>query len=42
MKEYDIIMNENNRREGIKLDRSVSIGTQYTNYDYNDSFWDSI
>ena len=42
MKEHNIIIDENNRREGIEFDRSVSIGTQYTTYDYHDEFWDSI
>ena len=42
MKLHDIITDENNRREGIESERSISIGTQYTTYDYNDEFWDSI
>ena len=42
MKYHDIIMDEKNRIEGIKFDRSVSIGAQDTTYDYNDEFWDSI
>ena len=41
-KEYDIIMDEKNRREGTELEISVSIGTQDTTYDYNDGFWGSI
>ena len=42
MKEHDIIMYENNLREGIESERSVSSITQDTNYDQNDEFWDSI
>ena len=42
MKEHDIIMDKNNRIEGIEFERSVFIGTQDTTYDYNDEFWDSI
>ena len=42
MKEYDHIMVKNNLRERIGFERSVSIGTQDTTYDYNDEFWDSI
>ena len=40
MKEHDIIINENNKREGIEFERSVSIRTQDTTYDYNYEFWD--
>ena len=42
MKEHDNIMDEKNQREIIKCDRSVSIGTQDTTYDYNDEFSYSI
>ena len=42
MKEHDIIMDESNRREGKEFERSFSIGTQDTTYDYNYEFWDSI
>ena len=42
MKEHDIIMDSNNRREGIESKISVSIGTQDTIYDNNDESWDSI
>ena len=40
MKEHDHIMDENNLRESIESERSVSIGTQDNAYDYNDEFWD--
>ena len=33
MKEHDNIMDENNRRESIEFDISVSIETQDTTYD---------
>ena len=39
MKEHDIIMDTNNRKEGIESEISVSIGTKDTTYDYNDEFW---
>ena len=42
MKEHDNITDENNLRERIESDISVSIGTQDTTYDYNDEFWDLI
>ena len=42
MKEHDNIMDENNRRESIDFDISVSIGTQDNTYDYNEEFLDSI
>ena len=42
MKEHDIIMDKNNRREGIESERYFSIITQDITYDYNDEFWDSI
>ena len=35
-------MDENNRRERIEFEISVSIGTQDTTYDYSNEFWDSI
>ena len=35
-------MDENNRRESIEFDISVSIGTQDTTSDYNYVFWESI
>ena len=35
-------MDKKNQREGIEFERSVSIGTNYCTYDYNDEFWDSI
>ena len=41
-KEHDIIMDKNNRRKGIEFEISIFIRTQYTTYDYNDEFWDSI
>ena len=37
--EYDNIMNEKNNRDIIQFERSVSIGTQNTTYDYNDEFY---
>ena len=42
MEKNDNIMDENNGRESIKSEISVSIGTQDTTYDYNDKIWDSI
>ena len=42
MKQHDIIMDKNSRMEVIESDRSISIGTQDTTYDYSDEFWDSI
>ena len=42
MKEHDNIMDEDNLRESTEFERSVSIGTQDTTYDYNDEFWYSI
>ena len=38
MKYNDNITDEKNRRESIELERSVSIVTQDTTYDYNDDF----
>ena len=35
-------MYEDNRREIIEFEISVSIGTQDTTYDYNDEFWNYI
>ena len=35
-------MDENNRRESIEFERSVSIGTQDTTYYYHDKFQDSV
>ena len=32
-------MNEKNNRDIIQFERSVSIGTQNTTYDYNDEFY---
>ena len=37
--EYNNIMDKNNRIESIEFEISVSIGMQYTTYDYNDEFW---
>ena len=42
MEEHDNIIDENNRRESIEFDISVSIGTKECTYDYNDEFWYSI
>ena len=42
MKEHDNTMDENNLRENIKFEISVSIVTQDINYDYNNAFWYSI
>ena len=42
IEDYDNIMDENNQRENIEFDRSFSMVTQDTNYDYNDEFWDLI
>ena len=42
MKEHDIIMDENNLREGKEFEISVSIRTQVITYDYDNEFWDSI
>ena len=42
MKYHDNRINETNLRERIEFERSVSIGTQNTTYDYNDEFWDPI
>ena len=42
MKEHDSILDENNQRESIEFERSLSIGTQDNIYNYNDEFWDSI
>ena len=42
MEEYYNIMNKNNQRENIEFEISFSIGTQYTIYDYNGEFWDSV
>ena len=42
MKEHDIIMDENNRREGIESEIFVPIVTQDITYEPNDEFWDSI
>ena len=38
MKEHDNIMDEKNLTERIEFERPVSIGTQYTTYDYNGEF----
>ena len=38
MKDHDNIMDENNWRETIEFEISVSIWTQDTTYDYNDEF----
>ena len=38
LEEHDNIMDVNNRRESIKLERYISIGTQYTTYDCNGEF----
>ena len=42
MEEHDNIMDENNRRESIEFEISVSVVTQDNTYDYNDEFWYSI
>ena len=42
MKEHDSTMDKNNQMESIEFEVSVSIGTQYNTYDYNDKFLDSI
>ena len=42
MKVHDIIMNKNNQIQSIELEISILIVTQYTNYDYNNEFWDFI
>ena len=42
MEEHDNRMDENNLRESIEFDISVSKGIQETTFDYNEAFWDSI
>ena len=42
MEEHDNTTDENNRRERIEFEISVSIRTQECTYDYNGEFWDSI
>ena len=42
VEEDDNITEENNRKEIIESERSVSIVTQDTTYDYNDACWDYI
>ena len=42
MSEHDSIMDEENQSEIIEFERSVSIETQGTTYDYNDEFWNYI
>ena len=41
-KKDDIIMDEKNQSEGVEFEKSDSIRRQYTTYDYNDEFWDSL
>ena len=38
IEQHDNIMDENNRRESIEFEISVSIVTNYFTYDYNDTF----
>ena len=42
MKEHNNKMDGYNQIESIEFEISVPIGTQYTTYDYNDEFCDSI
>ena len=42
MKEHDSTMDKNVQRESIEFEVSVSIGTKYNTYDYNEKVLDSI